>query len=128
MVDKMKILIVDDDVNICETLKDILEEKGHVVTMANDGETAVSIAKKDPQDIIFLDMRLPTMNGLETYIATRKFDSKVVVVLMTAYQRELKSFVEEALAKNAYACIYKPFNPEVVINTVEEIKHRKRGK
>ena len=124
------VLIVDDDINLCETLKDILEEKGYFVTLVNNGEDAISAAKSNPQDIIFLDMRLPTLNGLQTYIATRKVDSKVTVVLMTAYQQEMKKCVEEALMKKAYACLYKPFDPKKVLGIIEEImkeKTKKRG-
>ena len=122
----MKILIIDDDIHICETLKDILEEDGHRITTVNDGETAVSIVQKDPPDVIFLDMRLNTMNGLETYLATRKIDPKITVVLMTAYQRELKSCVDEALRNGAYTCVYKPFQPKEILEILKEIIHKRK--
>ena len=121
MTDLIKVLIVDDDVNICETLKDILIEKGgYVVTVAHNGVEAISFAKKYAQDMIFLDMRLPVMSGLEIYLAIREFDSKVPVIIMTAYQFELKHCVDEALVKGAQACIHKPVDAEVVFKVLEE--------
>ena len=122
MTDLIKVLIVDDDVNICETLKDILIEKGgYVVTVAYNGVEAISFAKKYAQDMIFLDMRLPVMSGLEIYLAIREFDSKVPVIIMTAYQFELKHCVDEALVKGAQACIHKPVDAEVVFKVLEEV-------
>ena len=128
MTDLVKVLIVDDDVNICETLKDILIEKsGYTVTVAHNGEEALSFAKQQTQDMIFLDMRLPTMSGLEIYLAIREFDSKVPVIIMTAYQFELKQCVDEALVKGAQACIHKPVDAEAVFKILEGLRHKKQG-
>ncbi len=126
MADKMKILIVDDDVNICETLKDILEEEGHLISVANDGEAAINIIKNDHQDIIFLDMKLPAMNGLGVCLFARNFNPEIPVVIMTAYQQELKSSVAEALKRGAYACIYKPFDVKVFFDILEEVKGKEK--
>ena len=121
MEDLIKVLIVDDDVNICETLQDILIEKGgYMVTVAHSGVEAISLAKEYVQDMIFLDMRLPVMSGLEIYLAIREFDAKVPVIIMTAYQFELKHCVDEALLKGAQACIHKPVDAEVVFKVLEE--------
>ena len=126
MVNKTKILIVDDDVNICEILKDILEEKGYEVTTVNDGGSAIDCARNSAQDVILLDMRLPDMNGLETYRVIRKFDSAVLVAFMTVYKYEWKRCEEEAMKEGAFACIYKPFNVEEVFDILEESRHRKK--
>ena len=120
------ILVVDDDPNTCETFKDILEAKGYQVGTALGGEEAIEIARENRYDMIFIDMRLPTINGLQTYLALREINPQVVAVMMTAYRREVGDLVEEALKKDAYTCLYKPFDVEEVMKLVDEICRRKR--
>ncbi len=120
------ILVVDDDPNTCATLKDILEAKGYKVGTALSGEEAIEIAQENKYDMIFIDMKLPTINGLQTYLALREVNPQVVAVMMTAYRREMGDLVEEALSRDAYTCLYKPFDAEEVIQLVDEICRRKR--
>ncbi|MFA4889874.1 MAG: response regulator [Candidatus Omnitrophota bacterium] len=119
-------MIVDDDPNICTSLKDILEEKGYVVTTAKDGKEAISVAKERPEDIAIIDMQLPFLNGLETFSELKKINSKIHAIIITAYKEEMKDLVEQALAKGAYACIYKPFDPQKIVEMVEEITRKKK--
>lgn len=121
---KMKvvlIMVVDDDPHTCQTLKDILEEKKHVLVLAKNGEEAIKIAREKPLDILFIDMKLPLLNGLETYLAIRKINPKVVTIIITAYRQEMNDLIKQALSKGAYCCIYKPFDPKEVLDIVEEI-------
>jgi len=120
------ILVVDDDPNTCATLKDILEARGYQVGTALSGEEAIEIERENKYDLIFTDIKLPTMNGLQTYLAVREINPQVVAVMMTAYRLETSDLVEEALKKDAYACLYKPFDVEEVIQLVDEICRRKR--
>jgi len=120
------ILVVDDDPNTCEVFKDILEAKGYQVGTALSGEEAIEIARENRYDMIFIDMKLPTINGLQTYLALREVNPRAVAVMMTAYRREVSDLVEEALQKDAYTCLYKPFDVEGVIKLVDEICRRKR--
>lgn len=120
------ILVVDDDPNTCEVFKDILEARGYQVGTALSGEEAIEVARGNKYDMIFVDMKLPTINGLETYMAIKDVNPQVVAVMMTAYRQEVGELVEEALEKDAYTCLYKPFDVEVVIKLVGEICRRKR--
>ncbi len=119
------LMIVDDDVNARNTLKDVLEHKGYVVTLASDGQEAVDIAKERPLDIIFVDMKLPVLNGLETYLAIKEISPKLTAVIITAYRQEMKDLVGQALKKGAYSCLYKPFDPKDALNIVSEIAKKK---
>jgi len=121
------ILVVDDDPHTCITFKDILEAKGYEVATALSGEEALEIARQGAHDVIFVDMKLPAINGLETYLAIRDIDPQAVAVMMTAYRQEMGGLVEEALSKDAYACLYKPFDVGEVIKLVREICRRKRA-
>jgi len=120
------ILVVDDDPNTCEVFKDVLEAKGYQVGTALSGEEAIEIARENRHDMIFIDMQLPTISGLQTYLAIREVNPEAVAVMMTAYRREMSDLLEEALEKDAYTCFYKPFDMEEVIQLVDAICRRKR--
>ncbi len=120
------ILVVDDDPGTCTTLKNILIKKGYKVGIAHTGEEAIATAKKKTFDIIFIDMKLPTLNGLETYLAIKKTNPEAVAVLMTAYRQEMAELVEEALTNNAYTCLYKPLDLAALLSLTSEILERKQ--
>ena len=120
------IMIVDDDPNIRETVKDILENKGFVVTLAKDGQEAIEIVKERPEDVVFIDMKLPVLNGLETYLELKKINSKITAILITAYREEMQDLIEAALRQDVYACLYKPLDPQKILQLVEEIARKKK--
>ena len=64
---KLSVLIVDDDTNIGDSLYDILEVKGYDVRFASNGNEALSIIKERRYDVVLLDIRMPDMNGVETF-------------------------------------------------------------
>jgi len=122
--EKTLILIVDDQFNVRETLKAILEHKGYRVATAKDGAEAIEMVKKKHYDIIFLDVKLPDMNGIETFEQVKKIDPKAAVIMMTGYSVE--DLVRRAISQGAYTCIYKPFDMENIIGLVEEICLQKK--
>ena len=119
------VLVVDDDPGTCITFKNILIKKGYEVGIAHTGEEAIAMAQEKDYDVIFIDMKLPTINGLETYLAIREINPEVVTVMMTAYRQEMAELVEEALANHAYTCLYKPLEMEELLRLVDEIVKRK---
>jgi two-component system response regulator HydG len=119
------ILVVDDDPHIHVTFKQILETRGHTVRIARSGEEAIRIARENTYDMVFIEMKLSVMDGLETYLTLRRINPRTVAVMMTAYPRAASDFVIEALKENAYTCLYKPFGEEEVIRLVDRIRHRK---
>jgi len=121
-----RILVVDDDPDTYALFKDILEPKGYQVSAASSGEEAIERVWENRYDMVFIEMKLPVMDGLHTYLAIREINPQVVAVMMTAYYREATDLVVEALMNEAYTCLYKPFDMERVVQLVEEIYHRKR--
>jgi DNA-binding NtrC family response regulator len=113
--------VVDDDPNICKTMKNILEKKGYSVTTCATGEEAISLAKDRSQDILFIDMKLPVLNGLEVYAEIKKINPKAIMVLMTAYREEMDEMVKEAIENGAYCCLYKPLDMDEVIKLIDKI-------
>jgi len=122
----MLILLVDDDPGTCVTLKNILINKGYEVGIAYTGEEAISMAQERAYDIIFIDMKLPTITGLETYLSIRKINPEVVAIMMTGYRQEMSDLVEEALHSSAYTCLYKPFEMAALLRLVNEIQAKKQ--
>lgn len=118
-------LVVDDDPGICISLRNILTKKDHKVDIAYTGEEAIAMAQETAYDIIFIDAKLPTINGVETYLAIKEINPGAVVIMMTAYCQEMADLAEEALRNHAYACLYKPFDMEEVLRLVDEIWNRK---
>ena len=122
------IMIVDDDPGTCTSFRNILNKQGYEVGVANNGDKAIEMAKSKKYDLIFIDMKLPTINGLETYIAINKVNPEAVAVMMTAYRQEMDELVNEAIKNNAYTCMYKPFDMEGMLKMVEDIMQRKGGR
>ncbi|MGA9349290.1 MAG: response regulator, partial [Anaerolineae bacterium] len=87
---------------------------------------AITMARERAYDIIFVDMKLPTITGLETYLAIRKINPEVVAIVMTAYRQEMSGLVEEALKSDVYTCLYKPFEMAELLRLVDEIRERKQ--
>ena len=123
LLEDVLILVVDEQFTNREALKAILEDKGYRVATAQDGAEVIEMVKSRHYDIIFLDVNLPDMNGVETFEQVKKIDPKVTVVMMSDYNDE--ELVGRAVRGGAYACIYKPFDTKKVIALVEEIRRVK---
>jgi len=120
------ILVVDDDPGTCITLKNILVKKGHKLGFAQSGEEAIATARERAYDIIFIDVRLPTINGLETYLRLKEINPEAVAIMMTAYRHEVADLAEKAITNSAYTCLYKPFDMANMLKLVEEISARRQ--
>jgi two-component system response regulator HydG len=121
------ILVVDDDQGASITLKNILLKRGYKVGLAGTGEEAIAMARQNAYDIIFIDMKLPTINGLETYLAIKEVNPGAVAIMITAYHQEMADLVEQALKNDAYTCLYKPLDVAELLRLVGEIWERKKG-
>ncbi|MCJ7569734.1 MAG: response regulator [Anaerolineales bacterium] len=120
------ILVVDDDPGICTGLKNSLIGKSYKVGIAHNGEEAIIMARERAYDVILIDMKLPTINGLETYLAIKEANPEAVAIMMTAHRQEVADLVEEAFKHHAYACLYKPFEMEELLGLIAEIWERKQ--
>ncbi len=105
---KTKILVVDDEFSTRETLKGVLEDRGYQVTVAEDGLTAIEMAKKTHFDIMFIDVVMPGIDGLQALEEIKRVDPKTKVIIMTGH--DIESLVEKAVSKGASTCIPKPID------------------
>lgn len=122
---QMPILIVDDDENFCGTLKDVLESRNFRVAVALDAPQAVDMLGGMDYDVVLLDMKLPSTDGLEVFFAIRELNLKTAVILMTAYRQDMEIRIEEGLRNGVYSCLYKPFHVEEVMELIQAICRRK---
>jgi len=122
------ILLADDDENFCTNMKEVLEEKGYRIKVAHDGSMAMEQARKSNFDIMLLDLKMPVLNGLETYLAIRDFRPDVVAIMITGYQQETSELAQQALQENAYICLEKPIDMDELVSLLERIKEQKKDR
>lgn len=119
----MRILVVDDQPGMCETIIDILEDAGYVVESAENGIAAVKKSQKSPFDLILMDILMPEKNGVETLKEIKKINPQTIVILMTAYTAP--DLIMEAQKAGAYECLMKPFHPERLLNIIKRLEQEK---
>lgn len=122
---KYKILIVDDDENICELLRLYLEKEGFDTVVANDGEQAVSLAQKHSPDLILLDIMLPRLDGWQVCREIRKF-SEMPIIMITAKGEVFDKILGLELGADDY--VTKPFDTKEVIARVKAVLRRSNDK
>ena len=122
--EKILVLVVDGRFADREMLKVILEDRGYRVATASNGTEAIEMVKSRHYDIIFLDVRLPDMNGIETFEQVKEIDPQAAVIMMTGYTET--DLVKSAVNTGAYTCLRKPFDMEKVIVLVEAIAREKK--
>jgi len=120
------ILVVDDDSSFTKTMKNILTKHNFIVGIAETGEKAITLTKKNNYDIIFIEMKLPKINGLETYLAIKKIKPKATVIMITALHNEMDVLIEEALKESAFACLKKPLDMVSTLSLIDEIWKKKQ--
>ncbi len=118
------ILVVDDDEYLCQNLMDILSQKGYRVSFATDSTAAVEKVQKDVYDILLLDMKLPPLNGFETYLTIRRICPGIVVVIITGFMTEMETMINMVKKNGAYALLEKPINIEQLLYLLEKIDIR----
>ena len=115
---KPKILIVDDEPNILEILKDSLETGNYQVQTAQDGRTALSIFEQQKVDLIVLDIKMPSLSGMEVLKRIRTNAPNQLVIMITAYGTIEQAV--EAMKLGAYDFITKPLDPDHVRMVVDK--------
>jgi len=124
---EIDILVVDDDEDMAETLVDILQNKGYRLTQVGSGEDAKRVIKEEDFDLVFVDVKMPVMNSLETYLDLRKIRPHIKVIMITAYRQEVETIVEEAIKTSLYTCLYKPIDVDNLLKIIEKVVATKTG-
>jgi CheY-like chemotaxis protein len=112
-----KILVVDDEKGIRELFVDVLKRAGHSVVTAHDGLSGIEAARSGEIDIIFLDIKMPGINGVEALRQIRSFSPHTKVVMITGYARD--EHLNEAMQMDVFNCLAKPFSVRDVVDLVK---------
>jgi DNA-binding NtrC family response regulator len=119
MSKKPRILVVDDEAAMRESLKDWLMEDGYEVSVAASGEEAVSMAQNRGWEVILLDLKMPGMDGLETLKNLKELVPEAEILMMTAYATV--DTAVQAMKEGAFDYLVKPFDPDEVELQIKKI-------
>lgn len=114
-----KILVVDDEKDVVELLKFLLEKDGHHVLTANNGRDGLGSAKKELPELILLDVMMPEMDGytVQTQLLEDPKTKDIPIIILTAKGQLRDVF---AMSTNVKAYIEKPFDPKTLRTKIQE--------
>lgn len=119
-----KILIVDDDINICELLRLYIEKEGYDVVIANDGGQAVTKFKTEKPDLVMLDIMLPVLDGWQVCREIRK-TSKCPIIMLSAKGEVFDKVLGLELGADDY--VVKPFETKEIVARIKAVMRRTGG-
>jgi two-component system alkaline phosphatase synthesis response regulator PhoP len=114
-----RILVIDDETALRQSFTRILQKEGHDVTTAANGEEGIALVSEHPFDLVYLDIRMPDMNGLDVLKAIHEKFPELPVILFTA-QPDLNSALD-ALRRGAKDYLLKPLKPQVLIEHTKTV-------
>jgi PAS domain S-box-containing protein len=113
----LKVLIVDDDAGVCQSLKDLLVAEGCCIETAESGVYALESLRREQFDLVLSDVVMPDMDGYELYQAVKKKTPKLPVVLMTAFNYDKDHIIKRSCLEGLQGVIFKkPVNPAMLKN------------
>jgi excisionase family DNA binding protein len=114
-----RVLVVDDEAAICELYTRALDKRKFSVEVAHSGSEAINAASHSTYDFIFLDLKMPGMNGVETFKEIKKLNLRSIVVIVTAYPDS--DLLVEAMKLGPLTVILKPFDLSEIQRSVESL-------
>lgn len=123
-----KILVIDDEEEICKTLKEVLEDEGYEVKTVINGVQAIEIIRKERFDLIIIDIWMPGIDGFSTLKNISLIDSDLEIIVISGYVKEEEAFLK-AINLKAFDFIEKPFSINKIVRVIKHaltIKKLKR--
>ncbi|MEB1808609.1 MAG: response regulator transcription factor [Bacillaceae bacterium] len=119
---KWKVLIIEDDVNICELISLYIEKEGHIAILSTDGEDGLSKFYDEQPDIIILDIMLPKLDGWQVCKDIRRDNSTIPIIMLTGMGESYDKIRGLDLGADDY--IVKPFDPNELIARIKAVMRR----
>jgi two-component system response regulator AtoC len=119
-----RILVIDDDEGLRESLQLVLSAEGYQVSGADDGQTALGVLENSTYDVILCDLRMPGLDGMELLPQLVRRMPRTTVIMMSAYGTE--ELALEAMNKGAHDYLAKPFQPAEVLFCLRKATERER--
>jgi DNA-binding NtrC family response regulator len=120
-----RILVADDEPSICEAFAALLAADGHAALTASNGRDAVQLVRSERPDVVFLDVRMPGLDGIAALKEIRTFDPAVPVIVMTAYGT--LDTAAEALRNDAFDYLGKPLELAKIRQLLQRALHKPTG-
>lgn len=98
-----------------------LKQQGYRVTLVRTAHDALEMLEQIRFDLIFIDVALPSMNGLELYLAIKKMTTTAVAVMITGLEEEFLRLAEEAVRQTAYTIVRKPLDLDMILGLLKRI-------
>lgn len=117
-MDRIKILWVDDEIDLLKPHIIFLEKKNYQVTTANNGQDALDLFESENFDIVFLDENMPGLSGLEVLSEMKEYKSSVPVIMITKSEEEY--IMEEAIGSKIADYLIKPVNPSQILLSLKK--------
>ena len=124
MADPLRVLVVDDETALAGVIASYLKREGFEVDLAHDGPSAVDQARRNPPDLVVLDVMLPGFDGIEVCRQLRSF-TDAYVIMLTARDEEVDKIVGLSVGADDY--LVKPFSPRELIARVRAMLRRPRA-
>ena len=123
-IDTARVLVVDDEPEMCETCRKILDRQGHEIWVAENGEAGLQRLRETSIDLAIIDLRLPDMDGLEVLRQAKKINSDMLAIMITAHGTVDTAI--EAVREGAFDYLLKPFSmAELEVTTQRSLNHRR---
>jgi len=130
-----KVLIIDDDVELCEEMVEILQDQGYDTSVAFDGLKGKKLIEKYDYDVLLLDLKIPGLHGLDILRSIKERKKELKVLILTGKPLIEKFLKEEGSSENrednalklADAVISKPFDIETLLGKIKELIGRPKG-
>jgi len=123
-VKETAILVVADDARTADLLGTTLRQQRYRVTVTQSPHDALELVEQIRFDLIFLDVNLPAMNGLELYLAIKRITPSAVAIMITGMEEEFERLAREAVRRNAYTIVRKPLDLDKILGLLERITAR----
>ena len=114
----LRVLVIDDESVICDACELVLSEKGHTVTLRNNGRAGLNAIREGTYDILLLDMKLPDIDGMDILKVVREEKPGLCTIVMTGYSSI--SNAVQAMRKGADDYLAKPFTEDELVQAIEE--------
>ena len=122
----MRVLVVDDDLGICQSVKEILEAAGCEVSTAHDGAAGLRCVESTPLDVVLSDVVMPEMDGYELYTTIHKTHPELPVLMMTGFHYDREHVIKRSRLEGLGGVIFKkPVDPKRLIEVILETVGKK---
>ena len=115
---KVQVLLIDDDEDLMDSLQVYLKLKGYSVITANTAQIGIDLYSKNDPCIVFMDIKMPVMDGYEAFSIIKKAHSNAKVILVTGHEIIKKS--KDAMNNGLLGILKKPVEPEEIVKTIQK--------